>query len=114
MTMKSDKHTPKLGEGTTPGPWHVEPGEWCDGEDGHGIAICSKDGVVAIIDNDDDGMAPDDMPNAALIAKSPLLIECREVIEGLMKDLEMWPGDKNPEFFYSMKKARALLAKLEE
>ena len=35
------------------------------------------------------------------------------VIRALVKDLEMWPGEKNPEFFDSMKAARAILKQIE-
>lgn len=39
--------------------------------------------------------------------------ELAGIVFALTKDLEMWPGDKNPEYFDSMKRARAALAKLE-
>jgi hypothetical protein len=73
--MRTDKLV-----GATPGPWHVEPEEWTEGR---GIAICGKDGAVAIIDAE---MAPngEDYANARLIAAAPELLDAlREFVSDI-------------------------------
>lgn len=44
-----------------------------------------------------------------LFAAAPELLAA---LESVVKSLEMWPGEKNPEFFPSMKAARAVIAKV--
>ena len=55
----------------TPGPWHVEPEEWTEGR---GLAICARDGVVAIIDREGNADT-EDKANAHLLAASPEMYE---------------------------------------
>lgn len=56
----------------TPGPYHVEPDE---SNEGHGLAICAKDAVIATITPPDDvALTGEDRANAALFAAAPALL----------------------------------------
>jgi len=112
--MKNDKHTP--------GPWFVHDGndfDLCD--ENQVLALSDETGnyCIASVDNDERGQA-----NAALIARAPLLIECREVIARLLKALDvaidradLENGDifgiHHNDTMDAMDEARALLAKLD-
>lgn len=96
----------KLGEGSTPGPWH---------ESDHG-EICAGGRRVAFIQPlARDGMhrGKEDKANARLIAKAPLLVEAREVLKAVVdhycRTRELVEIDDS----HPVKRARALLAKLE-
>lgn len=82
MSIKS-KHTP--------GPWHIEPEEWTKGR---GTAICSKGGIVAIIDPEV-CMSAEDRSNAKLIAKSPEFLSFVESIANMTTEEEF--GDDRPD-----------------
>jgi hypothetical protein len=68
--------------GHTPGPWHVEPEEWTEGR---GSAICSKGGIVAIIDPEV-CMSAEDRANAHILAAAPELLEAaKDALESLRR-----------------------------
>ncbi len=110
MTMKNDKHTP--------GPWFIgkpapDMNTRCAIRDTDGWEIAEIPGL------------PIDQPherqdaNAALIARAPLLIECREVLNDLFQQCAMihksWgDGDNSKQADAAISKARALLAKIDE
>lgn len=64
----------------TPGPWHTEPEEWTEGR---GRAVCSKGGIVAIIDPEV-CMSVEDAANARLIAAAPELLSALKEAEKIM------------------------------
>jgi hypothetical protein len=75
----------------TPGPWHVEPEEFSDER---GLAICSKEGPVAIIDHCDDiGQCDEDQANARLLAASPALLDVAEMLIAMKDRGEFEVGD---------------------
>ena len=101
---------PKLGEGTTPGPWTAE-----DVAFRPRIEIWDKDCILIASINwvgNLDGEA-----NARLIAKAPLLVEARELLTALINNTVRISDKVNnmlSEHDPTVIKARALLAKLEE
>jgi hypothetical protein len=90
----------------TPGPWAIT-------REDHAHAIVSEEFVIADVftfQPDCAGVRTDaeGEANARLIASAPDLLDA---LQAVVNDLEMWPGEKNPEFFESMKAARTALAK---
>ncbi len=105
--MINDKHTP--------GPWTQDTSHSNERE---GITIWSNDVIIADVVPDQHGQHE---ANAALIARAPLLIECREVLSELTASIDSFkaaleefglPVRLSPRMIDAYDDARALLEKL--
>lgn len=123
----SHETKPKLGEGATPGPWRVRfyyntaEIETIEQEDGKYRHITNDLPMLAAIDEpqttviDDRGderkFGAESVANARLIAKAPLLVQARDVLEAFAIDGRLQTFKDRERFRVQ---ARTLLAKLEE
>ena len=96
----------KLGEGSTPGPWHII-GMWIDAAQDKNIDSDGERNSIA------QTFGPDAHANANLIAKAPLLIEAREVLAAILDGGNIDCGAYWKIDIDDINKARALLAKLD-
>lgn len=103
IKLFSKSNKPRLGEGSTPGPWHSGNGYIIRDKNNDPIANCRYTETQSMI------FQEAQIANAALVAKAPLLIEATKVLERSISALEA-NGAPNCE---AVKEARALLAKLE-
>jgi hypothetical protein len=100
---------PKLGEGSTPGPWTVEHANTARG---HRVSIGANRCETSYLVVADIPASQRCENDAKLISRAPLLIKAREVLDNVINQLEAGQG-LSIELINLRAQASALLAKFD-